>query len=268
VAQLGAVRDAATPLERLEALLRMDTAFAVAPVALAAAANLRVETVRRLLATHPDLRPLPDAARAEAYATAEKWQQLRGAVQEALAAFHRAEPRLRGMEMESLRSQLAIDLPPKVFRAVVEQLARESVLVRDDSLLRLPDHSGGLTAAEQAAAEAVAARLAEGGLTPPDTRQIAADLGLPAPRMAAVLAELERAGRVARADADLYFAADAVERAKVIVRDYAAGHGGEITAAALRDLIGASRKFSIGLLTYLDRTGFTLRVGDVRRVRG
>ena len=38
-------------------------------------------------------------------------------------------------------------------------------------------------------------------------------------------------------------------------------------AAEFRDLIGASRKFSIALLDYFDRTGFTMRVGDVRKLR-
>jgi selenocysteine-specific elongation factor len=271
--RLAALRDATTPLERLRALLAIETAFAVSPDTLAAAANLRATAVRALLAKQKDLRPLPDAAHAEAYTTAEKWQQLREAVRAALAAFHRAQPRQRGMDMESLRSQLAApplaaDLTPKVFRAVVEQLARDSALVREDTVVRLPTHQGGLSPAETELGARLAARLAEAGLTPPDVRQVAADLGIAPPRLPAILAELERAAAVARADTDLYFAADAVERARALIRDYAAAHGGEITAAQFRDLIGASRKFSIGLLTYFDRSGFTLRLGDVRKVRG
>jgi len=273
LARLAALRDATTPLERLRTLLAIESAFAVSPDTLAAAANLRAAAVRALLAKQKDLRPLPDAAHAEAYTTAEKWQQLREAVREALAAFHRAQPRQRGMDMESLRSQLAApplaaDLAPKVFRAVVEQLARDSALVREDTVVRLPTHQGGLSPAETELGARLAARLAEAGLTPPDVRQVAADLGIAPPRLPAILAELERVAAVARADTDLYFAADAVERARGLIRAYAAAHGGEITAAQFRDLIGASRKFSIGLLTYFDRTGFTLRLGDVRKVRG
>jgi len=264
--QLAAVRDAVAPPERLSALLALESAFAVAPDALAAAANLRPDAVRTLLAADPAVRPLPDAARAEAYTTAEKWERLRAAVRAALAGFHREQPRQPGMEMESLRSQLAADLPAKVFRAVVEQLALERELVRADSLVRLPTHSAGLDHAEERLAEQVAARLSAAGFTPPDVKQIATDLGLAPPRLLGILAELERAGRVARAAPDLYFAADAVERARTLIRDYAAAHG-EITAAAFRDLISASRKFSIGLLNYFDRTGFTLRIGDARKVR-
>jgi len=266
LAGLAAVRVAATPLERLNALLALDTAFAVAPDALAAAANLRADAVRALLADQAGLRPLPSAARAEAYTTAEKWERLRAAVADALAAFHRAQPREPGMEMESLRSQLAAELSPKVFRAVVEQLAAEQVLVRADSLVRLPTHRTGLDPAEARLAERVAERLSAAGFTPPDVKPLADELQLAPLRLTALLAELERAGRVVRAAPDLYFAADAVERAREVIRRDVAEHG-EITAARFRDLINASRKFSIALLNYLDRTGFTLRVGDVRKLR-
>jgi selenocysteine-specific elongation factor len=170
------------------------------------------------------------------------------------------------MEMESLRSQLAADLAPKVFRAVVEQLAAQQVLVRTDSLVRLPTHTTGLDRGEVRIAEQVVAALSAAGFTPPDAKQLATDLATAAPHLGEILVELERAGRVARAAPDLYFAADAVERARDLIRAHVAQHG-EITAAAFRDLIGASRKFSIALLNYFDRTGFTLRLGDIRKLR-
>ena len=266
LAKLAAVHTAASPLDRLRALLELDDAFAVGPDALAAAANLRTDAVRAALAQQPGIRPLPSAARAEAYTTAEKWERLRAAVGNALTGFHREQPRAPGMEMESLRSQLAAELSPKVFRAIVEQLAAERVLVRADSLVRLPTHSAGLDAGEARLADRVATRLSGAGFTPPDLKLLADEFQLPAPRLSTLLTELERAGRVARAAPDLYFATDAVERARELIRRDVAEHG-EITAARFRDLINASRKFSIALLNYLDRTGFTLRVGDVRKLR-
>ena len=41
----------------------------------------------------------------------------------------------------------------------------------------------------------------------------------------------------------------------------------EIAAATFRDLLGISRKTAIPLLEYFDRTGLTLRIGDVRKLR-
>jgi selenocysteine-specific elongation factor len=81
-----------------------------------------------------------------------------------------------------------------------------------------------------------------------------------------LLTELERQQRVIRVAPDLYFSATAVDEARDLIRRHATEHG-QIDAATFRDLIGASRKFSIALLNYFDRTGFTLRVGDQRKLR-
>jgi selenocysteine-specific elongation factor len=260
------LREARDDAERLDALLAIETAFAVAPERLAAAANLRVESVRSLLRGHAGLRPLPDADAAEAYTTTEKWDRLSTAVGAALERFHAENPRAPGVELESLRSQLAPDLTPKVFRSVVSALEKEAVLVREESTVRLPAHRVGLDDEEERLAERVLGILDEAGLTPPDLRTIEASAGIAGARLKHVLEQLERGGRAVRVAPDLYFASAAVEKARALLRGHVAAHG-EITAAAFRDLIQASRKFSIALLDYFDRTRFTMRIGDVRKVR-
>ena len=42
---------------------------------------------------------------------------------------------------------------------------------------------------------------------------------------------------------------------------------GKITAAAFRDRIGIGRKLAIQILKFFDRTGTTIRAGDLRRLR-
>jgi selenocysteine-specific elongation factor len=261
--ELHAARD---PAARLDVLLRLESAFAVSPESLAAAANLRASEVRSALSKSANVRPLPSAEQAEAYTTPEKWERLRRCVAEALAAFHAEAPKQPGMEMESLRSGLAPDLSPKVFRAVVAELEKEGVLARRDSVVHVPSHRVGLDDGERRLAEAAERLLLESGLTPPDLRAIETQLAANRSRLNAVLTQLEREGRIVRVAPDLLFAAPAVERARALVRDHAVRHG-DIDAATLRDLIGASRKFSIALLNYFDRTGFTIRIGDVRKVR-
>jgi len=66
--------------------------------------------------------------------------------------------------------------------------------------------------------------------------------------------------------ADLAFAYEVVEGVERRMRAHLE-QAGEITAAELRDLIGASRKYSIPLLDYFDHTGVTVRSGDLRRLR-
>ena len=65
---------------------------------------------------------------------------------------------------------------------------------------------------------------------------------------------------------DLYYARASAEEAKARIAAHCREHG-DITAAVFRDLIGASRKFAIAFLDWCDRTGVTVRVGDLRKLR-
>jgi selenocysteine-specific elongation factor len=244
----------------------LDPRVALAPDFLLQAAYLTPERLQAVLAAEPSLMVLPRADAPEAITNHAKWQLLRGATLDAVTAFHHATPLAPGVEMESVRTKVAPDLSPKVFRAALDRFIADGVLARDDSLLRLPTHTVALGRADRSLAQRAEEALAGGGLTPPDLKQLEADLGLPRARLVELLRQLEREGRVHRVAPDLYYAAPAVAQAKTVLHDYVTAHG-EITAAVFRDLIQASRKFSIALLDYFDRTGFTLRVGDVRKLR-
>jgi selenocysteine-specific elongation factor len=168
--------------------------------------------------------------------------------------------------MESLRTQIAPELSPKLYRALLDALVADGIIARGDSTLRLPSHRVSLRREEEELATRAEALIAAGGVTPPDLKQVEGALAVPRRRLEPILQQLERQERVVKVSTDLYFGAAAVAQARQLLRDYAVAHG-DITAATFRDLLGASRKFSIALLDYFDRTGFTLRVGDVRRLR-
>jgi selenocysteine-specific elongation factor len=170
------------------------------------------------------------------------------------------------MEMESLRSGVVPEASAKVFRAVLLQLEREAALIRAENLVRLPGHEISVDPTEQRVGQQILERLNAGGFAPPAVAELARLLGIPSAQLVDYAARLERDGALVRASDDLWFGAQTVETARELIRRHTAIHGA-IDAAAFRDLIGTSRKFSIALLTYFDRTGFTLRVGDIRRLR-
>jgi selenocysteine-specific elongation factor len=265
-AYLDALRGPSTPAEVVGALLRIEPDFAVAPECVAQATNLPLDAVLSALRSEPAIRVLPDPHTAAACTTTEKWEGLRSAVVQGLTALHQREPLTPGMEMESLRSQIAPDLSPKLFRAVLDALLVEKVIAREDSVVRLPSHRVALRRDEEQLGARAEALIADGGFTPPDLKQIETALRIPRPRLQAILQQLEREGRVAKIAEGLYFARAPLEQARTLLREHIAAHG-EINAATFRDLLGASRKFSIALLDYFDRTGFTLRVGDIRKLR-
>jgi len=256
----GAAADAA------RAFLELVPDFASERATLAQALNLRDEEAAAALAGADGVLPIPDARAPEAYTTAPKWARLETAACEVLAAAHRAQPLAPGVEMESLRTGLPWEVGPRVFRWCIDRLVAAGRLVRDDSIVRAPEHRVRLGVDARALGDRVERLLTDGRFTPPDLRQLEETTGARRERLTDLLGVLESEGRVARIGPDLWYARSAAEEAKAIVVEHCRRHG-DITAATFRDRIGASRKFAIAVLDWCDRTGVTVRVGDVRKLR-
>ncbi len=248
------------------AVLALDRAFATDAATVAAALNRTAEAARAALSAAASAIPIPDAATAEAWTTDAKWARLAAAACEAVAAEHRDHPLARGLEMESLRGRLPWALQPRVFRWAVDRLVTLRQLDRTDSVLHAPMRAVGSASPARALADRIERLLTDGGFTPPDVRGLEAAAGVPRRDLLEVLRTLEAAGRVVRVSADLYFARTAADEARARLERHC-GAEGSISPAAFRDLIGASRKFAIALLEWLDRSGVTIRVGDLRRLR-
>ncbi len=253
-------------LRACRAYLEAQNAFALPLEEIYQGVNAREEEVAKLLAQDAEILPLPDKAHPEAYSVAAKWKRVVIEVTKVLAAFHEATPLARGMEMESLRSQLSFSFTPKIFRAVIEKLVSEKVTVREESILRLPAHSVKLSGGEQETAARVERLLQEGGFTPPEVKELEEKLKIARKQLTELLNVLESRGAIVKVTTDLYLSGATLEKAKTTLIDHLTMHG-EIAAAAFRDLLGVSRKTAIPLLEYFDRTGLTLRVGDVRKLR-
>jgi len=262
---------------RLEILHRGDSAqliqgfvetspeFALPVEAMAEFLNVREEEVRGVIEKMGQLRPV--GAEAERlYTTAEKWRLLREQMLSTLKQFHAAHPLVPGMDMEELRGKLDYALSPKTFRAVVEVLIAEKLIGREENLLRLAGHRVQLGGQEKTLMDKIRKILGADPLAPPDLKEIEKQTGVPRGRLNEVMRLLERDGSVVKIASDMYFLASSIEQLKHTLRRYL-GEKGEITAAAFRDLIGSTRKYTIPLLEYFDRDGVTIRIGDVRRLK-
>ncbi len=78
-----------------------------------------------------------------------------------------------------------------------------------------------------------------------------------------MLAVLIERGEVVEIAPDLIYPRDVLDRLTEAVVA-ALRQSGTITVASMRDLIGASRKYTLALLAYLDEKRITRRVGDDR----
>ena len=251
----------------IEALLNLQDSLAVNAARIAQLFNAPLSEVEAALKDPRFIKlSLGDE---EGFTTAVKWNQLKRSALDALDAYHREAPLSPGLEMEAMRARLPYEIAPRAFRALIDRLARETEIAREESVLRLKSHKvqlGGDAGALGARIEQV---LKQAQYQPPDLKQLADTLKLSAsdlPRIRTLLSAMEREGRVVKIAADLYFERAALESAKSRLTDRLKTDG-EITAATYRDLLNASRKFAIALLDYFDHSGVTTRVGDARKLR-
>ena len=81
-----------------------------------------------------------------------------------------------------------------------------------------------------------------------------------------VLSLLVDQGRVVKVSESVVFDADAYQEMVVQIKGRIEDRG-EITVADVRDMFGASRKYSLALLDHMDKQRITRRVGDSRILR-
>ena len=170
------------------------------------------------------------------------------------------------VHMEELRGKLVYELSPKIFRVVIELFINEKLIAKEENLLRLASHKVQLGGQETVLMDKIKKLLGEQPLAPPDLKEIEKQAGVPRNRLTEVIRLLEREGSVVRVTTDMYFLASSIEQLRATLVQFLSEKG-EMNAAAFRDLIGSSRKYTIPLLEYFDRAGLTIRIGDIRRLK-
>ena len=171
----------------------------------------------------------------EGYTTANKWAELKAFALAALTRHHAAEPLSPGLEMEELRSRLPYEIGARNYRALADRLARETDIVREESTLRLKTHRVKIGESDGKLVARIEDELRKAGFQPPELKQLAEALKLPAAevgKLRSVLSALEREGKVVKIATDLYFARASVDAARAHLTGYLQQHP-EITAGGL-----------------------------------
>jgi selenocysteine-specific elongation factor len=251
----------------IEAMINLQESFALPFTRIAPLLNLTDSAIAPAL---HDCRFVSfGAGEDETYTTRNRWEAMKRRAVERVTVYHRDHPLETGIELEELRSHLPQTPSPREFRLMIERMSEEAGLVREDSRIRLKAHRVRLTPAQDDLSARIERILYEAGFQPPELKQLAEQLKVPPadlPSLRTLIATMEREQRITRVSAELHFSRAIVDTAKrqLIER---LERDGTITAAAFRDMLGASRKFAIALLDYFDHVGVTLRVGDERKLR-
>ena len=262
--RLRTLREGDTP-ERIRGFLDGDASLATGVDAICQFLNLKRDETRDWLERTEGLRSF-DSERERVYTTEDKWNGFRERLRSALEAFHKGHPLAPGMDLEEVRARLAAGVSARLFRDLADLLAAEGVCVRDGNHLRLPDHRVELGAREKSLSAEIAAALARNPLAPPYLKEIEKAVGVERPKLNEVIRVMERQGEVVRVTTELYYLRASIDRIKGDLYSYFETHE-EMSAATFRDILQSSRKYTIPVLEHFDRTGVTMRVGDVRKLK-
>jgi selenocysteine-specific elongation factor len=193
--------------------------------------------------------------------TRAAWEAARAAVLEAVEHRHRTDPSAPGLPAQAARAA-ALDPghPAAAGNEVVESLVAEGRLLADGPVVRLPGHAERLDPAQLALRDRVERAVGEAGVGLLGNAALA-ELG--ADRKATAL--LVRMGVLVAVGPAGYLGRSTLEQAvETLRRSFPDGRPFAVTEA--KEALGTTRRTAIPLLEHLDRTGVTVRLGDLRRL--
>lgn len=186
---------------------------------------------------------------------------------EVLSGYHAERPSRPGLHDEEVRTRVRGDLGADLFAAVVAHGVAAGVLERSGDHLHAPGFAPTLTSAQAAARRKVEVALGDSGLMPPRVQDLPEVLGIEPALVEEALWGLVEGGAAVRVSRELVYLRGPLEALEAGLRAYFAAHD-TLDTAAFKELTGASRKWTIPLSEYFDRARVTVRVGDLRRLRG
>jgi selenocysteine-specific elongation factor len=190
--------------------------------------------------------------------TASTWSTLRDMTLQIVEAHHTRYPLRRGIPREELKSRLKHS--PRVFNALFTKLTREGLLVERSALLARPGHEVTFDTGQTAAIQALRRAFEQNPFNPPSVKEAQAGAGVD------VLNALIDMDEFTLVSQDVLFRTRDYEEAVHRIRETLLQNE-TVTLAEVRDLLKTSRKYAQALLEHLDAAGFTLRDGDVRRLK-
>ena len=199
--------------------------------------------------------------------TKDAWEAAAAAVLEAVEGQHREDPSASGLPAQAARAAAGLPADParpgwpaSAGNELVEALLADGRLVADGPTLRRPGHGVRLDPAQRALRARVEAALAEAGVGLLGDSALA-ELG--ADRKATAL--LVRLGVLVAVAPGGYLGHSALEAAVATLRR-SFPDGRPFAATEAKEALGTTRRTAIPLLEHLDRTGVTVRQGDLRRL--
>ena len=186
-----------------------------------------------------------------------------------IVEYLKEHPALGGVERPELKARLRKKIGAEIDAYsddLLELLNSRKVIQAQSNLIALPGRERKLEGALAATAQKLESAIKTGALAPPTIPELQAQLAVPPKTFKEILKFLSDTRALTEASPEIYFHREALDKAKGDLKSLFAEKS-ERTTSEIRQHLGMNRKYVIPLVELLDRTKFTERVGDVRKLK-
>jgi selenocysteine-specific elongation factor len=184
----------------------------------------------------------------------------------AVEAYHAAHPDDEGAPLAEIVSTIPTNAAPGLADLTLERSLAAGELVRRADRVRRSTFTPRARNDDPRALE-IAKRLRDAGTAPPTLTELARDMSLDPARARALATAVATSGAIVHVQGDLWFDKPTLDELRTRLIGFLKEKG-SITTGEFKDLVGASRKYVVPLAEWFDAQKVTLRVGDVRKLRG
>ena len=227
--------------------------------------NLTAVEASALYAQTPH-RPVESRGDTRAFSL-DHWQRLRNAALANLKAWHEKSPTSAGLPEGQLLTGTGVRAPTRISVALARELAAETAIVRDGSVVRLPQHDGAPESPDAILWREINTILAASGRVPPTVHELAQALETDVGKLEKLLMRSARRQGMVRVVANRFFKSTTLrDLAGVAERLARESPNSRFNVKTFRDEAGIGRNLAIEVLEYFDKVKFTRRIEDGREV--
>jgi len=194
-----------------------------------------------------------------------QYQGLTDVARAQLRDFHQKFPMKSGLAKEELRTKLPPEMDVKLFHILLNGLIHSGEIILEKDKLRLKEHRVS-SGDEKGLIKRIEEAMLRGGLQPASSKELSELWSEDEEAVRQILEHLAHEGVLVKVKSGMYFHRTHIEHLKERLIAYLKKNQ-EINTAQFKEITGASRKFAIPLIEYLDQMKLTLRLGEKRVLR-
>ena len=203
------------------------------------------------------------------FASSQLVETLSQAALSCTQSFFKEHPALGSIERPELRRRLELAIGAECteyFDDVLLVMKQKNLVKADANQISLPARERRLEGALAETALKVESAFMAGALAPPLMSEVKTQLKIPEKALREIVKYLLETGKIVSATNEIYFHTQSYERTKAGLVGLFARQP-ELTMSEIRQHLGMNRKYVVPLMEMFDREGFTLRVGDKRKLK-